>query len=171
MHQTQIIGISGKQFAGKDVLADWLVEAFPEFKKIPLALAIKQAYSEKTGLSLEEIEANKPVHRPELIALGDWGRAQDPYYWLKKVLSLPGHKILSDVRLKREHELLRHADAFLIRLDADLDVRAARGTLVSETDMTECDLDDVTDWDAKLQNNSTVESFRAEVDTLLSKIP
>mgnify|MGYP003311019439 CR=1 FL=1 len=43
-------------------------------------------YGKEKGLTYEEIEANKAQYRADLIALGNWGRAQDPDYWLKKIL-------------------------------------------------------------------------------------
>ncbi len=166
LQNAEIIAISGKQYAGKDLLAQLLLEMLPEFRKIPLALAIKQAYAQQQRLTLAEIEANKAQYRPDLIALGDWGRQQDPDYWLKQVLAQPGKKIISDLRMKREYELLREQGAFLIRLNADRDVRAQRGIIVSEDDPTENELDATTDWDAVLTNNGSVE----DLARLLSRI-
>ncbi|MGE0199423.1 MAG: hypothetical protein AB7P76_00490 [Candidatus Melainabacteria bacterium] len=162
-----LIGISGKQFAGKDQLAHILLECLPGFRQLPLALAIKTAYAEREGITLEALEANKAAHRPGLIALGDWGRAQDAHYWLKKVLAAPGKKIVSDVRLQREFDGLKAAGGYLIRLEADRAVRAARGTIVSEFDTTECELDHETRWDAVLTNNGTLEELRSQVAGLL----
>ncbi|MBX2860924.1 MAG: hypothetical protein KTR14_06800 [Vampirovibrio sp.] len=162
-----IIGISGKQYAGKDALADYLIQHLPGFQKIPLAGAIKQAYAQQHGLTLAEIEADKAIYRPGLIALGDWGRQQDPDYWIKQVLAIPGPKVISDVRLKREYELLRTSSAYLIRLEAHRSVRAQRGNIVSETDATECDLDDVTDWDYTLTNNGTLDVFLKEAQNIV----
>jgi len=166
------IGISGKQFAGKDVLADALLQLLGarglEFQKVPLALAIKEEYGQQNGVSLSEIEENKAQHRPGLIALGNWGRAQDPDYWLKKVLKIPGRKLISDVRLKREYELLRAEGAFLIRLEADRANRGARGNLVSEDDATETQLDDVKDWDCVIVNNSTPGMFQSQIEAFVA---
>jgi phosphomevalonate kinase len=164
--EIEIIGISGKQYAGKDVLTRLIIAKYPEFKQIPLAQAIKQQYANQHGLTLEEIEAYKAEHRPGLIDLGDWGRAQDPDYWLKQVLEQPGKKIISDVRLRREYDLLRQHGAFLIRLEASREIRSQRGVLVSENDLTECDLDTVTDWDAVLYNNGEVSELKTQVNAL-----
>lgn len=158
-----LIGLSGKQYAGKDQVAALLLEALPGYEKIPLALAIKKAYAAQHNLTLAQIEADKAVHRPGLIALGDWGRAQDPDYWLKQVLTLPGNKIISDVRLMREHDLLRQMGATLIRVEADRDIRAHRGTLVKEDDPTECALDEIRDWDKVILNNGTMGDLRQAV--------
>jgi phosphomevalonate kinase len=168
LKNADIIAISGKQYSGKDLLADLLLECLPEFRKIPLALAIKQEYARRHGLTLEQIEANKAHYRPDLIALGDWGRRQDPDYWLKQVLNQPGKKIIPDVRLKREYDLLREQGAFLIRLNTDRAVRAQRGTIVSEDDPTERELDRITEWDAVLTNNGTVQELTNQLPDLLS---
>lgn len=155
LQTAHLIAISGKQYSGKDLLAGLLMERLPGFKKVPLALAIKQEFAKRHGLTLDEIEANKAQYRPGLIELGNWGRAQDPDYWLKQVLNQPGKKIISDMRLKREYDLLKAEGAFLIRLEANRDVRAKRGQIVSEDDPTERELDEVTAWDLVLQNNDS----------------
>lgn len=162
----QLIGISGKQYSGKDLLASLLQQHLPQFHLTPIAFAIKQAYAQQRQMDLATLEAHKAEHRPGLIALGNWGRQQDPDYWLRQVLSLPGPKIISDVRLMREYELLKQQGAYLIRLNASRDTRLQRGHLVSEDDPTECELDTQTDWDAVLSNNGTVAEFEAQVDTL-----
>jgi phosphomevalonate kinase len=171
LRNATLIGISGKQYAGKDFLTDLLLKHLPGFTKVPLALAIKRAYAEQHNLTLEEIERHKAQHRPGLIALGDWGRKQSPDYWLKQALAYPGKKIISDVRLKHEYDFLHEHGAFLIRLDADRAVRAQRGTIVNEHDPTETQLDDVQDWDAILTNNGSPKDLQRHLEQLLSPIP
>lgn len=166
---TNLIAVSGKQYAGKDLLTRMLLTALPDFRQVPIAQAIKTVYARRHGLTLQELEAQKAQHRPGLIALGDWGRAQDPDYWLRAVLAEPGKKIVSDVRLPREYALLKQAGAFLIRLNADRVVRARRGQLVSETDPTEQALDTLREWDAVLTNNTTIEDLQAQVQALLAR--
>lgn len=163
----ELIGISGKQYAGKDTLAAILMERFPRYQKTPLAFAIKQAFAQEQGITIDEIDANKGQYRPGLIAKGDWGRAQDLDYWIKQVFAVPGAKIVSDVRMKREYELLRQAGALMIRINADRDERAKRGTLVSEHDKTELELDEITDWDWVIENNQSIDDLKAQ---LLSKL-
>ena len=167
---TRLIGLSGKQYAGKDHVADWLLEHLPGFRKRPIASAIKEVYCQKHRLTLTELEANKAQHRPGLIALGDWGRSQDPDYWIRHVLNTPGLWIVPDVRLPHEHQMLREASAFLIRVNADRDIRAQRGELVSENDLTETALDDVTDWDKVLENNKSTLALTGELDTVFVQI-
>lgn len=167
LRNAQLIAISGKQYTGKDLLADLLIERLPGFKKIPLALAIKEEFAKRHGLTLAEVEANKAHYRPGLIDLGNWGRAQDPDYWLKQVLSQPGKKVISDMRLKREYDLLKAKGAFLIRLEASREIRARRGNIVSEDDRTERELDEITDWDLVLKNNASPDELAAKMTPYL----
>lgn len=162
-----IIAISGKQYSGKDLLSSLLLKHLPHYTQLPLAQAIKATYAQQHSLTLEEVEHNKAHYRPGIIAIGDWGRAQDPDYWLKRVLNNPAPKIISDVRLKREYELLRDHQAFLIRLNADRAIRAQRGLIVSEEDPTERDLDKVTHWDAVFVNNGSIDELEAQLIKLL----
>lgn len=164
--ETTLIGISGKQYSGKDLLTGLLMARLPEFRQIPLALAIKTAYAQRHGMTIEALEADKARHREGLIALGNEGRTQDPDCWLRQVLSQPGSIIISDIRLKREYDALRAQGAFLIRLDADRSVRMQRGMLTGETDPTETELDDIPEWDAVLVNNTTLDELRRQVDAL-----
>lgn len=165
------IGISGKQYAGKDVLTQILLKCLPDFKQQPLALAIKHAYCQQHGMSLDELEASKAQHRSGLIALGNWGREQDPDYWLQQVLNSPHSIIISDVRLQREFNQLFKAGAFLIRVNADRDIRAQRGTLTNETDATECELDHETRWHHVITNHgSEAELKQHALKILLPKL-
>lgn len=168
--EARIIGISGKQYAGKDLLADLLLARLPGFQKVPIAGAIKTAYANEHGLTLEALETNKAEHRPGLIAKGDWGRAIDPDYWLKDVLNQPGEKIISDVRMKREYDLLREHGAFMIRLEADRAVRDQRGMLVSEADKTETELDGIPEsgWEVVLTNNGSVADLESQLNRLFT---
>jgi phosphomevalonate kinase len=167
IEQYEIIAIAGKQYSGKDTLAQLLLKRLPTFKQIPIAQAIKIAFAQQHGLTVEEVEAHKAEYRPGLIALGDWGRAQDPDYWLKQVLSQPGKKLISDVRLKREYDLLKAHGALLIRLEASREVRALRGQIVSEDDPTENELDTITNWDWVLVNHGSVADLEAALQERL----
>lgn len=162
-----IIIFSGKQFSGKDTVAKILLERFKTFKRIGIADAIKMRYSEKTGLSLEEIEKNKPLYRQDLIDLGDWGRAQSPDYWLNSILEYEGNTIVTDIRVKHELELFKKYGAFAVRVEATEEARAKRGTLVSKNDNTETALDDVKDWDYVIQNNGTYEELVENTEKLI----
>ena len=166
----KIIILSGKQYSGKDTVAKILLQNLTNFKRIGLGDAIKLEYSEKTGIPFEEIEENKHLYRQDLINLGNQRRSEDKDYWIKKVIQMPGNIIVPDVRVKRELEFFKEADAYKIRVDASRETRSERGQLVGETDVTEVDLDDVKEWDYVISNNSTYENLQAESIKLAKEI-
>ena len=83
---------------------------------------------------------------------------------------MSGNIIVPDVRVKRELEFFKEANAITIRVDATRETRAQRGTLVGETDVTETDLDDIKDWDFIINNDSTYENLQAETNQLAKEI-
>ena len=169
-NQKKLIVFSGKQFSGKDTVAKILLERLTSFKRIGIGDAIKMMYSKKTGLSLEEIEQNKSVYRQDLIDLGDWGRAQDPDYWLNSIVAYEGNTIVTDIRVKHELDLFRSHGAFSIRVEATEEARSKRGVLASKDDATETQLDVITDWDYVIENNEGYEELLVNVETLIDTI-
>jgi len=166
----KIIVLSGKQYSGKDTVAKILLENLTNFKRIGLGDAIKIEYSEQTGVSFEEIERNKHLYRQDLINLGNKRRSEDSDYWIKKVIQMDGNIIVPDVRVRRELQYFNEANAYSIRVEASRETRSKRGQLVGETDVTEVDLDSVTDWDYVISNDSTYENLQAESIKLANKI-
>lgn len=166
----KIIILSGKQYCGKDTVAKILLQNLTNFKRIGLGDAIKLEYGEQKGLSFEEIEKNKHLYRQDLINLGNQRRSEDKDYWIKKVIQLPGNIIVPDVRVKRELEFFKEANAYAIRVEASRETRSQRGTLVGETDVTEVDLDNIEDWSYTIQNNSTYEDLEKESVKLVKEI-
>lgn len=166
----KIIVFSGKQFSGKDTVAKILLEKFKSFKRIGIADAIKMQYGEKKGLTLEEIEKNKPIYRQDLIDLGDWGRAQSPDYWLNSIIAYQGNTIVTDIRVEHELNLFRSHGAFAIRVEASENARSKRGVLASKNDATETGLDNVKDWDYVISNEGTYEELVENTEKLVSKL-
>ncbi|MCR5261584.1 MAG: hypothetical protein K6C94_07065 [Candidatus Gastranaerophilales bacterium] len=165
-----IIILSGKQFCGKDTVAKILTEKLPSFHRTGLADAIKLTYSERTGLSLEEIEKNKSKYRPDLIALGNEGRAKDEDFWLKTVIAQKGSVIVPDVRVPHEIEIFKQHNAFCIRVEASAETRAKRGTLSRENDYTETALDNYDKWDYIIKNEDTYDTLVKNTEQLIQAI-
>ncbi len=161
----RIITISGKQFSGKDVVAKMLISHFTSFRRLALGDAIKLEYSKRKGLDLSEIEKNKHIYRPDLIALGDWGRSIDPDYWIKSVVNTPGDLVVPDLRMPREYEVFRASNSFSIRVEASIEARSKRGIIVNSDDITETALDS-SNWDYMIFNNGTYEELSKIVDDL-----
>lgn len=166
----KIIIFSGKQYSGKDTVAKVLLEKMPDYKRCAMGDIIKLIYGSRQNLTYEEIERNKPIYRQDLIDLGNWGRSIDPDYWLKKIISQDGKIIVTDVRVPHEYDVFKSAGAIAIRIESSRENRAKRGELVGETDITEVGLDDITDWDFVIENDSDYEALKTEALDLVEKL-
>ena len=166
----KIIVLSGKQYSGKDTVAKILLKKLSGFKRVGIGDAIKLEYSRRTGLSVEEIEKNKANYRPDLINLGNEGRAISDTFWLNALLEIEGNLIIPDMRLKKEYAFFEKNNAFKIRVNSSYENRSKRGTVVKDDDLTETDLDDITSWDYVIENNSSYEDLIKNTDALIEKI-
>lgn len=166
----KIIIFSGKQYSGKDTVAKIMLAEMKNYKRCAMGDIIKLTYGEQKGLTYEEIEKNKPLYRQDLINLGNWGRAQDPDYWLKKIIEQDGNIMVTDVRVPHEYEVFKNAGAITIRVEASRETRASRGELVGENDITEIGLDNIKDWNYVIENNSDYETLKEKVYTIIKKI-
>lgn len=167
----RIIIFSGKQYSGKDTAAKIMLELMPDFRRCAMGDIIKLTYGKEKGMTYEEIEKNKPLYRQDLINLGNWGRAQHPDYWLKKILEQDGNIMVTDVRVQHEYDMFKSAGALAIRVEASRDTRLQRGgSLTGENDVTEIDLDHIKDWDYIIDNNSDYENLKKQVLGIVEKI-
>lgn len=168
---TRIITFSGKQYSGKDTAAKILIDSMPEFRRCAMGDIIKIEYGRLNNLTYEEIEANKAQYRQGLIDLGNWGRKQSPDYWLQKIIEQEGNIVVTDVRIKHEYETFKKAGAITIRVEANRNIREARGgALVGENDVTEVDLDNIQDWVFVIDNNKDYENLKTKVLEIVEKI-
>ena len=166
----KIIIFSGKQYSGKDTAAKIMLEAMKDYRRCAMGDIIKITYGKEKNLSYEEIEKNKPLYRQDLINLGNWGRAKDPDYWLKKILEQEGNIIVTDVRVPHEYEVFKNAGAITIRVEATRETRSKRGTLIGENDITETGLDNIKDWDFIIDNNGDYEAIKNNVEKIIKEI-
>lgn len=166
----KIIIFSGKQYSGKDTAAKIMLNEMKNFRRCAMGDIIKLTYGKEKGLTYEQIEANKAQYRPDLIKLGNWGRDQDPDYWLKKIIEQDGNIMVTDVRVPHEYEVFKNAGAIAIRVEADRQTRAQRGELAGENDITEIGLDHITDWDYVIDNNSDYEHLKKQVEEIIKEI-
>lgn len=167
----KIIIFSGKQYSGKDTAAKILMDELKGYKRCAMGDVIKIEYAKANNLTYEEIENNKPKYRQGLIDLGNWGRKQSPDFWLEKIIEQPGKIVVTDVRIKHEYEVFKSAGAVSIRVEAERDIREARGgKLIGEDDVTEVDLDNIQDWDFVIDNNKDYETLRKNVLKIVEKL-
>lgn len=165
-----IIIFSGKQYAGKDTAAKIMLDKMPNYRRCAMGDIIKLTYGAQKGLTYDEIEKNKAKYRSDLIVLGNWGREQDPDYWLKKIIKQKGDIIVTDVRVPHEYEVFKNAGAITIRVEATRETRAKRGQLVGENDITEVGLDNEKNWDYIIDNNSNYEYLKSQVEKIIDEI-
>ena len=163
----RIIIFSGKQYAGKDTVAKIMLKAMPDFRRCAMGDIIKLTYGREHNLTYEEIENNKSQYRQDLINLGNWGRSQSPDYWLEKIIAQDGNIMVTDVRVPHEYEVFKNAGAIAIRVEATREIRASRGELIGENDVTEVGLDEIKDWDYIIENNSDYEALKNKVEKLI----
>ena len=166
----KIIIFSGKQYSGKDTAAKIMLTQMTDYKRCAMGDIIKLTYGQKYNLTYEEIEVNKAKYRAGLIELGNWGREQDPDFWLKKILEQDGNIIVTDVRVPHEYEIFKNAGAISIRVEATRETRAQRGELVGEDDITEIGLDNIQDWDYIITNDSDYDNLKIQIEKIISKI-
>ena len=166
----KIIIFSGKQYAGKDTAAKIMLDEMPDFHRCAMGDIIKLEYGKMHNLTYEEIEANKSKYRAGLIELGNWGRSQSPDYWLNKIISSDGNIIVTDVRVPHEYVVFKLAGAIAIRIEATRDVRSKRGKLVGENDVTEIGLDNISDWDYVIENNTDYNDLKNKVMDIIQEL-
>ena len=166
----KIIIFSGKQYAGKDTAAKIMLDEMPDFRRCAMGDIIKLTYGTQKNLTYEEIEKNKSKYRADLIILGNWGRAQSPDYWLQKIVEQDGNIIVTDVRIPHEYEVFKKAGAITIRVEATREIRASRGELIGEEDITEVGLDNIKDWNFIIDNKSSYENLKLQVNRIISRI-
>ena len=166
----KIIIFSGKQYSGKDTAAKILLDNIPNYRRCAMGDIIKLTYGKQKGLTYEQIESDKSLYRADLIELGNWGRAQHPDYWLNKIIAQEGNIVVTDVRVPHEYEIFKAAGAITIRIEASREVRALRGELVGEDDITEVGLDNIKDWDFVVDNNSDYDNLKSQILNIVSFI-
>lgn len=166
----KMIVISGKQYCGKDTLAKLLLMELKVFKRVGIGDAIKICYAKEHNLTFDEIEKNKHLYRADLIKLGNWGRNQDPDYWLKSLIEMKENVIVPDIRVEHELEVFKAHGAFAIRVEASFENRSKRATITNGDDETETALDNYNAWDAVIDNNSDYENLKNQADELISTL-
>jgi len=159
----EVILLSGKMGAGKSDTAKLLVIKLFEqgWRAIRMKFAAPlymwhdsiKKYCQENGIPLPEEK-----DRDLLLALGLWGREQDPQIWSKilkaRIENSEKHAastkrvyIVDDLRFKNEFEMFK--DCFTVRLQCPKEIRIVRAESWKDIDdkPSECELDDETRFD------------------------
>lgn len=177
-----IVGLSGKQYSGKDTLADILYTGYLQehgFVKAHIADALKVLYFDETYDSgyddsdsvpvedkvtaVDALKMHVPEVRTRLIELGAEARAKHPDTLLTFALERGNFILIPSIRFKNEIEFYKNnSDFFLpVRLESAESVRAERGVLSNSADPTETELDDY-EFPMTIQNDGSIEKLQLE---------
>lgn len=168
-----LIGLSGKKFAGKDTVADMILELLPHLRgqKFSFAYALKKEVCAACDITMGFLEAHKENFR---LILQGWGTdyrrelyGQD--YWIEALLRvLVAHKhlhiqIVTDVRFRNEAEAIRKAGGLVWRI--------GRPTIINtDTHISETDLDYQSSYyDCLIVNDSNLKQLKIKVQDALSQ--
>ena len=167
--KTMKIGISGKARSGKDAVGKLLLKYLPSYRRLALADGIKKEFSAATGLSLTTVNRIKtcPRVRTSLIYLGEFRKQNNPEYWIN-FISNEDNIIVPDIRFQVEKQTMK--DTLFIRVECPQALRAERGILSNENHYSECELDDIGNWDYTIMNDSTESDLEQKVRNMISEL-
>jgi len=167
------IALIGKAGAGKDTIADYLVQNY-DFKKFAFADKIKE-------IVYDLFPDAGPKPRKLLQDVGMFFRGIDKDVWVKylcrKVEKEPGNVVVTDVRFKNELEGLRKLGFIPIKVEAAEEIRKHRllerdGIVDYERlyHISETELDDVTCY-YRVVNNGGLEQLYENIRLLCKLFP
>ncbi|XP_034241104.1 phosphomevalonate kinase [Thrips palmi] len=176
---------SGKRKCGKDFITDILVERLGDKAVIvKISAPIKSHWAKEKGLNLDDLmSANeyKEKFRHEMVVWSEAVRDKDPGYFCRKAVTMNNAQdkpiwIVSDIRRRSDIAWFRqeYGNAIrTIRVTTDDEVRSKRGfkfTPGVDDKPTECDLDEVTDWDWTITNNGDEEQLENSILCLVKDV-
>jgi len=173
MKNQLIIGIGYKKHSGKDTLAGLIAEEYGAHNCdiLHFADALYREISDATGVSVDQIKADKHIFRPLLQWWGTEFRKKyqcNERYWLdyldremsfneKEVLLIP------DVRFYTEVQFVRNLGGKLLRVFRE-------GSLTNDTHPSETELDNYHGWDMLVSNNSSIEHLRHQAKGIVATL-
>lgn len=158
----------GKMRSGKDTVFGMLKELDPTYERFAFADQVKLEASERMGVTVDAIAANKEVFRPFLQWLGtDFWRVyhgtEDRWisYLDMELAARPDARfVVTDCRFINEAEFCRRNDFVVIRV---LNSRTPQGDTALHA--SEVELDAI-QADVVIDNNGTLDDLRLKVNEL-----
>ncbi|VIP00361.1 Uncharacterized protein BM_BM17214 [Brugia malayi] len=164
-----VICLSGKRKCGKDFVGSLLANRLERigYKVIICGISypLKEEYAQLNGIDAERLKYDaqyKEIYRQDMISWGEGIRSHDSGYFCRKVLAKANSVdvlIVTDCRRLSDVEFFKiHCGPRLrlLRIETTLPVREMRGFVFIkgiDDQMTECGLDDYTDWDIVITND------------------
>ncbi|VIO97974.1 phosphomevalonate kinase, putative [Brugia malayi] len=164
-----VICLSGKRKCGKDFVGSLLANRLERigYKVIICGISypLKEEYAQLNGIDAERLKYDaqyKEIYRQDMISWGEGIRSNDSGYFCRKVLAKANSVdvlIVTDCRRLSDVEFFKiHCGPRLrlLRIETTLPVREMRGFVFIkgiDDQMTECGLDDYTDWDIVITND------------------
>lgn len=157
-----VILVAGRRYSGKDTAAD-IIAAMLGARRTAFAAELKREYSIRNGADVTRLNtdaAYKEQHRQALIDMATAARAVDPTIWARLAMERNAAPVLviSDYRFQNEREFFAAAGftVLTIRIDADPDVRRARGWIPSSIDSDPSETGEgLAPWTAAIRNNGS----------------
>ncbi|XP_012256194.2 probable phosphomevalonate kinase [Athalia rosae] len=165
----RILLFSGKRKSGKDYITNILQDRFDSSQCVTIKISgpIKSHWAKSLHLDLKELLGDgeyKERYRQKMILWGEEMRKKDYGYFCRAAIDMyNAHDvpmwIVSDVR--RKTDIRWFSENFsdtckTIRITSNDEVRRKRGWIFTpgvDDAESECDLDDVNDWDLEVFNN------------------
>lgn len=184
--------ISGKRKCGKDhtvhVLSEELNKRSLLHVVVHLSYPIKKRYAQLHGLDINELTTSgkyKEIYRKDMVRWSEKEKINDPHVFAREALQIsliPVHYatdvvLIADARRPYDLEyfvnLWGRSRCIITRVIASEATRKKRGWIfTNEIDdaETECALDDFTDFDLVINNDSDVESYHTDLLKAIQKI-
>ncbi|XP_014235774.1 phosphomevalonate kinase [Trichogramma pretiosum] len=180
----RILIFSGKRKSGKDFITDELFKRLGDDKSVIIKLSgpIKTHWAKVKNLDADQLFGDgkyKEIYRLEMAKWGEHMRNKDYGYFCRAAIQMYNASnksiwIVSDARRKSDLKWFReycHSACRTIRVSCSDETRAQRGYVFTrgiDDAETECDLDDVLDWDLEVKNdNLNIEYIIKKIEDIL----
>ncbi|EFN64677.1 Phosphomevalonate kinase [Camponotus floridanus] len=177
----RILLFSGKRKSGKDYITDNLHQRIGSQRSIIIRLSgpIKTHWAKSLNLDINQLLADgeyKEKYRLEMVKWGENMRRKDYGYFCRAAIDMydawnKSVWIISDVRRKTDIKWFIENFGDLcknIHIVCSEEVRQKRGWIFTtgiDDSETECDLDDVNNWDLLLENNNN-----SDIEAILQQL-
>lgn len=170
-----IVAVSAKRLSGKTTLTEY-AETVSKFRRYSFATRLRQLYSERYGISMEELLANKEKFRPLLIEYSWIMKQQSRYYFADAMMDcirLEEYVMIDDLRFFEELQRVQENNGFKLRLVCSNQARALRGWefkpgVDDEASETEMDAVPLGLWNAVIDTSGDLGQSKRHLFKVLS---